>query len=277
MSEKKHQKIIQIGAARLLSSIAILKADADGWNRSLNAIELAAHGTMHNTSRFRAVLDVVRGTLLSELRDFDKLPDWLKSSEFMTQDLPLSIKRNAYAVNAIYLFSKGDFARLVGIGQAAACDRFSVFSEHFHSLLMALGFLAIGDRTQASAFLNMAAQKVLPDGMLHFFAGFSPLLQGLDDELIREKYLSLATKYSEYKEKYALGIKTLYTALVANNLPSGLTEREREIAALAADGMRNNEIAEMLFVSENTVRAHLRAIYQKLDIDRRAKLAKVLK
>ena len=57
---------------------------------------------------------------------------------------------------------------------------------------------------------------------------------------------------------------------------SGLTKREREIAELAAEGLRNNEIAGMLFVSENTVRAHLRSIYQKLDIDRRAKIAKAL-
>ena len=59
--------------------------------------------------------------------------------------------------------------------------------------------------------------------------------------------------------------------------PFELTEREREIAQLAADGLRNHEIAEALFVSENTVRAHLRTIFQKLDIDRRAKLSKVFK
>jgi len=69
----------------------------------------------------------------------------------------------------------------------------------------------------------------------------------------------------------------LHNAIVADELPSGLTEREREIAELAADGLRNNEIAEILYVSENTVRAHLRTIYQKLDIDRRAKLAKILR
>lgn len=57
---------------------------------------------------------------------------------------------------------------------------------------------------------------------------------------------------------------------------SGLTRREYEVALLAADGLRNNEIAEKLFVSENTVRAHLRSVFQKLDIDRRAKLAKKL-
>jgi len=76
--------------------------------------------------------------------------------------------------------------------------------------------------------------------------------------------------------------KSLYlrqgdNSLVASNLIFVLTERELEIAQLAAEGLHNHEIAEALFVSENTVRAHLRAIFQKLDIDRRAKLTKMFK
>ena len=49
------------------------------------------------------------------------------------------------------------------------------------------------------------------------------------------------------------------------------------LSELAAEGLRNIEIANKLFLSEHTVRAHLRSIYQKLDIDRRAKLAKIIK
>ena len=61
------------------------------------------------------------------------------------------------------------------------------------------------------------------------------------------------------------------------NLPDKLTDREREIAILAAGGLSNEEIARQLFVTENTVRTHLRAVFKKLDIDRRAKLADRLK
>ena len=50
-----------------------------------------------------------------------------------------------------------------------------------------------------------------------------------------------------------------------------------EVAKLAAQGLRNGEIAAKLVVSEATVRAHLRSIFQKLDIDRRARLAERLK
>jgi len=61
-----------------------------------------------------------------------------------------------------------------------------------------------------------------------------------------------------------------------DSLPNSLTVREREIALLAAKGLKNSEIAEKLFVTENTVRTHLHAVFQKLDIDRRSKLAEKL-
>jgi DNA-binding NarL/FixJ family response regulator len=48
-----------------------------------------------------------------------------------------------------------------------------------------------------------------------------------------------------------------------------LTTREAEILGLLADGLTNREIATALFVSESTVRAHLRTITQKLGVNNR--------
>lgn len=55
-----------------------------------------------------------------------------------------------------------------------------------------------------------------------------------------------------------------------------LTERERRIAALAADGMDNQAIATALFVSRRTVEFHLTHAYRKLAIDGRADLSTAL-
>ena len=52
-----------------------------------------------------------------------------------------------------------------------------------------------------------------------------------------------------------------------------LTKREREIAALAAQGFSSNEIAEKLFLSPRTVNNHLQATYAKLGIRGRSELA----
>jgi DNA-binding NarL/FixJ family response regulator len=51
-----------------------------------------------------------------------------------------------------------------------------------------------------------------------------------------------------------------------------LTKREQEIVSKVAEGMRNREIAEMLNVSEHTVKNHLFRIFERLGISSRAEL-----
>jgi LuxR family maltose regulon positive regulatory protein len=55
----------------------------------------------------------------------------------------------------------------------------------------------------------------------------------------------------------------------ASTLIEPLTERELEVLALIAQGLTNREIAARLFVSINTVKAHTRSIYGKLDVHSR--------
>lgn len=54
-----------------------------------------------------------------------------------------------------------------------------------------------------------------------------------------------------------------------NNGAMPLTRRESQIVALLADGRRNKEIARLLAVSENTIRAHLVALYKKIRVNSR--------
>ena len=48
-----------------------------------------------------------------------------------------------------------------------------------------------------------------------------------------------------------------------------ITKRELEILQLIADGLSNREIAEKLFVSENTVKTHSSRLFDKLSAKRR--------
>jgi DNA-binding NarL/FixJ family response regulator len=55
-----------------------------------------------------------------------------------------------------------------------------------------------------------------------------------------------------------------------------LTAAERRVVALVAEGQKNREIGQALFMSVATVEAHLTRIYRKLDIRSRSELARLV-
>jgi DNA-binding CsgD family transcriptional regulator len=54
----------------------------------------------------------------------------------------------------------------------------------------------------------------------------------------------------------------------------GLSEREREVLELLSQGLSNQEIADHLFVSLNTIKTHLSKIYQKMNVTSRTQALK---
>lgn len=75
---------------------------------------------------------------------------------------------------------------------------------------------------------------------------------------------------------FVLGL--LHQESQAPPAPSGITEqltpREREVAALVAEGMINAQIAARLGISENTIRNYVMRIYDKLGVSNRVQLAR---
>ena len=61
---------------------------------------------------------------------------------------------------------------------------------------------------------------------------------------------------------------TLAASSIGNKLPE-LTQRERDVLRLLADGLANEEIGKRLYISAETVRTHVRKAMDKLDADTR--------
>ncbi|MEM6344167.1 MAG: response regulator transcription factor [Bacteroidota bacterium] len=66
-----------------------------------------------------------------------------------------------------------------------------------------------------------------------------------------------------------------------NNLEAiaelGLSKREMEVLELMAQGLSNQEIAEKLFISLNTVKTHSSKLFQKLSARRRTQAVQIAK
>ncbi len=275
---KKRQGMVQLGSALQLAEIAVEKSDTAGWQNAIDSMEKAASSQGQNYFVLRSTVDIMRALLLSELKHQSEIAGWLKTGDTSEKILP-GMRRNALFVRLSYLTHEKDYTLLAGIAEAEleSLSPTDVFMDTVFSLLAAIGHISLGNRGRALELLDHAANRALPDGFVYLFAVHYWLLQGLPERLVKDRYPELAVRFIEIKERFLSGFTALYEAISTDELPGSLTLREREVAMLAAEGLRNSEIAKKLMVSENTVRFHLRAVFQKLDIDRRAKLAEKLK
>ncbi len=112
-------------------------------------------------------------------------------------------------------------------------------------------YTGIGDREHLTEALDAGAQG--------FLLKEAPL-----EDLVRA--IETVASGGVYVDSVLAGV--IATAEGARQSPK-LTQREREILRLLADGLRNEEIGKQLFISPETVRTHLRKATQKLNADTR--------
>ena len=70
-------------------------------------------------------------------------------------------------------------------------------------------------------------------------------------------------------DKTVIQLSTAYDGRPPASLPGGLSEKERAVLVELCHGHTNKQIAESLWLSEQTVKFHLRNIYRKLGINSR--------
>lgn len=95
---------------------------------------------------------------------------------------------------------------------------------------------------------------------------------GLDaSSTSREQAAALSAELLREEREAALDARCAHIAERA-----AFTPREREVFALVARGKTNAAVAEELVVSENTVKFHLKNIYQKLGIHSKTEVMKLI-
>jgi len=128
--------------------------------------------------------------------------------------------------------------------------------------------------------LTRRAQRSVPETSILLYTGYGDralLTEALDagvrgfvlkeapmDDLLRA--LQSVASGGTYVDPVLAG--TLAASSIGNKLPQ-LTQRERDVLRLLADGLANEEIGKRLFISAETVRTHVRKAMDKLDADTR--------
>jgi LuxR family maltose regulon positive regulatory protein len=279
IAESNKQNIVQLGVTMYLAEIALHKGDASGWQNAIASMERASTFPGQDTFVSRRALDIIRGILLNELGEQNSISDWLKKADFEGYSYIDPMVGNALFVKLNYLLHKGEHPRVIGAGQAILEKNIlkNPYRKSFLCLVMAASYSAMKNYKQAAPLVENAAELLLPDGLVFPLATYSLSIGEWVGEIIDRKYPQLYREFQAVRERFAMGWTALHEVMTFEEIPSDLTPREYEVAKLASMGLHNNEIAKELSVTESTVRAHLRVVFQKLQIDRRAKLAEKLK
>ena len=150
-------------------------------------------------------------------------------------------------------------------------------TEPYLRLLLphALVLFKLGNLNQAIQVLRRVLQMTQPEGYLRPYLAYGADMytllslikqQGQTSKPIQE-YIKLLLR--ELKQLHGgiqnLGKEEINTLLLA----ASISQREREILGLIAAGYSNQTIADNLFITLNTVKSHLRRIYEKLDVSNR--------
>ena len=129
----------------------------------------------------------------------------------------------------------------------------------------ALALDATADHDGAAASLERALERAEPNGLRTAMLGFGRSLQPL-----LRRQLRRGTAHGALAAELVEALESSNGAVRAEVLVEPLSPRERAVLRYLPTMMSNQEIAAELFVSVNTVKTHLKAIYRKLDVqDRR--------
>ena len=131
-------------------------------------------------------------------------------------------------------------------------------------ILQALLYDAQGDIPYAIESLEFALRLAEPEGYIRIFV----------DEGASMVHLLSETKARGIMPEYVGKLLEAFGGTerkipTTQSLVKPLSEREREILALIANGLKNKEIAEQMVISLNTVLYHTKNIYNKLGVNKR--------
>lgn len=174
-------------------------------------------------------------------------------------DTAAALYRMLFVLGCYFVYEESDYSAdsllawgllLVGMGQATA----GLALEYNIRVVLADSELFAILRVVAFLMCTAAIFWIGPDNQVRKLWGLrrEQTPQQYKDSVVRHKCDVLADEY-------------------------GLSQREREVLVLVAQGMRVSQVAEMLYVSQNTVRSHIQRIYGKLAIHSYKELAALVK
>ncbi len=232
-------------------------SDNDWWLKTII-------GLYHNY--YREILD--RSFHYEDMENYDIL------------GLPEKYRSHICYVLALENYICGNDGVAVGIVETALAFT-SVYEQPFQKMLLeiiaSLVHMRIGNINMAKRHFMHAWSMIIADEFYGLLAKYREILGGIEEICIRRNYLSEYKKYTNVVEKNDKNYLNLAPGDSVLRAIVTLSPIEHAVTMLASSQKSNEEISQMLDISVNTVRAHMRSIFSKIGIKQRDELIDIFK
>lgn len=271
-----------ISAGMLLAMCAIWKGDIVMWRRAKNHIAEAPAKNDDDLDMMQLAISAV-DIMIYNVENF---PEWFKKGCFEP------VHPDAYPAAAVYyakyLYALG-YAVAMGATKVegtqglyimsvisysvepliswASANR-TIMSEIYLRLTCAAIYHNCGKTDDAIHHIDRALELALPDGLYGVLAEYCRVLGDLLEMRIMAADAAVWEQVKKLHRGYHDGWLAISGAVRGKTLARGLSNKQREVAKLAAFGMSNKEIAARMNMSLSAVKQMLLAISDKTGVSR---------
>jgi len=273
MADTSNEVGIYICAMFLLARISLFVTDYEKLNEYITAIR--TRNEDDEKFELMRMADMCDGYISLLLHESENIPGWLTKNDTIEENGFIQNLGFDYLIYSEYLLETEQYAAYEAVS-GAILNLAGVFNNVmyriYNLIFLAVTKLAGNNNEKARQFLEEAIELAEPDKLyIPFVEHYDQLANILSDMSINFRYREFATEVKKLSKKYLINKKSVANASRTDH-NYGLTNRELDVAKLAAQRLSNKEIAEKLFIAESTVKSNMKVIFNKLNINSRNEL-----
>lgn len=233
--------------------------------------------TLKNKNRFTLLysIDICIAYIYAILGQPVKVPQWIVDGDFEGSKMLFMVVPAVQLVQGRIMVEQKQYLKLISISElfSSLAGNFPyALCQIYLNIHLAVAYNGLSRLEEARDCLKKALDIAMPDRVyMPFVENGGHLGALLWDSGLFAEYKTAIAEIMKLYEGYQKSVEAIKAEFF--EVPTAeLTEREVEVALLAAQGLHNREISRHLFVSENTIKAHLKSVFCKLSIKSREQL-----
>ena len=206
------------------------------------------------------------------------LPEGIGDLQDYLRLLPPGLRMFALYVQAHYTYLQGDYGKSIGIVETALAMQTEVFpiSSIYLHLAAVMDYMSLKQPEEAQNHLLAAWALARPDDLIEGFGEHHGLLGGMLEAVLKKDYPEDFKRIIAITYRFSAGWRRVHNPVTGHDVANNLTTTEFATAMLAARGWTNQEIADHMGISPNTVKQYISTTLQKLNIRQRKDLKKYM-